>query len=206
MPIHDISVSITESLAVWPGDPRTCITQPLHLRHGDAATVSCLHLGAHTGTHVDAPAHFICGGSTIDALSLDVLVGPAEVVDALAAGALSASTLAGLEIPSDADRLIFHTQNSARWEQCGCHEDYVSITLDGAEWLTDRGIRLTGVDLLVRGPSQPPWTYPQGAAPSQHHAGGRSRPAWNRARHLPAGVSASEDRGRRGFSCVGHSH
>ena len=156
MPIHDISISISESLVVWPGDPKISLTQPLHLKNGDSATVSHLHLGAHTGTHVDAPAHFVRGGSTVDALDLDVLVGPAVVVEALNVDVLSASTLAGLVIPPKCDRLIFHTKNSDRWEHSAFHEDFVSITPDGARWLIDREVRLVGMDYLSVAPFDDP--------------------------------------------------
>ena len=95
MPIYDISLSISESLIVWLGDPPVNITQPLHLDRGDAATVTQLEVSAHIGTHVDAPAHFILGGSGVDALDLNVLVGPALVVEAMEADALSADILQG---------------------------------------------------------------------------------------------------------------
>lgn len=62
MSIYDVSLPISEFLIVWPGDPPVNITQPLHLAKGDTATVSQLEMSAHTGTHVDAPAHFILGG------------------------------------------------------------------------------------------------------------------------------------------------
>ena len=99
MAIYDISLPISESLVVWPGDPPIRITQPRHLDRGDSATVSRLDIGAHTGTHVDAPAHFIPGGAGVDSLDLNVLVGPALVVHALEADALSADVLDGLQIP-----------------------------------------------------------------------------------------------------------
>ena len=82
MVIHDISLPISEALVVWPGDPAIHITQPSHLDKGDKATVSRLDMGAHTGTHVDAPCHFIRGGLGIDSLDLNTLVGPALVVEA----------------------------------------------------------------------------------------------------------------------------
>ena len=61
MTIHDISLPISGSLIVWPGDPGVKITQTSHLDKGDMATVSRLDMGAHTGTHVDAPCHFVSG-------------------------------------------------------------------------------------------------------------------------------------------------
>jgi arylformamidase len=150
MPIHDISLSISESLIIWPGDPGVKITQPYHLDKGDVATVTRLDMGAHTGTHVDAPAHFVPGGLGVDALDLDVLVGPALVVQALEAAALSADLLRGLAIPPDTERVLFHTRNSDHWAR-GEREfdkDFVAITEDGAHWLVGRGVRLVGVDYL----------------------------------------------------------
>jgi arylformamidase len=154
MQIHDISLPISESLVVWPGDPPVRITQPLHLDRGDEATVSHLDIGAHTGTHVDAPAHFVRGGSGVDALDLNVLVGPALVVHALEVDALSADVLATLPIPPGTERVLFRTRNSELWAR-GEHkfqEDFVAITGDGARWLIERGVRLVGVDYLSVAP------------------------------------------------------
>ena len=158
MAIYDISLPISESLVVWPGDPPIRITQPRHLDRGDSATVSRLDIGAHTGTHVDAPAHFIPGGAGVDSLDLNVLVGPALVVHALEADALSADVLDGLQIPPAIERVLFRTRNSDRWAQGAresageFYEDFVAITEDGARWLVERGIRLVGVDYLSVGP------------------------------------------------------
>ena len=154
MQIHDISLPISESLVVWPGDPPVRITQPLHLDRGDEATVSHLDMGAHTGTHVDAPAHFVPGGSGIDALDLNALVGPALVVHALEADALSADVLATLPIPSGTERVLFRTRNSELWArgERAFQEGFVAITEDGARWLIERGARLVGVDYLSVAP------------------------------------------------------
>src|SRR5260221_3984815 len=80
MPIYDITVPIRPGMPIYEGDPAVEIAAWSALRKGDSANVSFLHFGAHTGTHVDAPAHFIEGARKIDALSLDVLIGPARVV------------------------------------------------------------------------------------------------------------------------------
>ena len=153
MPIYDISLSISESLIVWPGDPPVRITQPRHLDRGDPATVSRLDMSAHIGTHVDAPAHFIPGGSGVDGLDLNVLVGPALVVEAMEADALSADILQGLPIPPGTERVLFHTRNSDRWarDEREFSEDFVAITEDGARWLVAHGVRLVGVDYLSVG-------------------------------------------------------
>ena len=80
MRILDISLPISESLIVWPRDPPIRITQPRHFDKGAHAVVSHLDLGAHSGTHVDAPAHFVPGGISLDDIPLDVFIGPALVV------------------------------------------------------------------------------------------------------------------------------
>ncbi len=125
------------------------------------ATVSRLDMGAHTGTHVDAPIHFIAAGSGVEALDLNVLVGPALVVQVLEADVLSAEVLAGLAIPVGTERVprlrrgvLFRTRNSDRWArgEREFYEDFVAITEDGARWLVERGVRLVGVDYLSVGP------------------------------------------------------
>jgi arylformamidase len=158
MPIYDISLAISESLITWPDDPGVKITQSSHLDKGDMATVTRLDMGAHTGTHVDAPCHFIPGGSGVDALDLNVLVGPALVVQALEADALSADVLGGLAIPPGTERVLFRTCNSDRWArgEQEFDEGFVAITEDGARWLVEHGVRLVGVDYLSVAPFDEP--------------------------------------------------
>jgi len=154
MVIYDVSVPLSESLVVWPGDPPVDVTQSSHLARGDRSTVSQLRMSAHSGTHVDAPAHFVLGGSTVDDLDLGVLVGPALVVEALETDVLSADVLEGLPIPLGTERVLFHTRNSDRWAR-GEREfaqDFVAFTEEGARWLVARGARLVGVDYLSVGP------------------------------------------------------
>jgi arylformamidase len=150
MPIYDISQPISESLVVWPGDPPVRITRPAHLDRGDLMTLSRLDMSAHTGTHVDAPAHFVAGGLAVDGLALDVLVGPAWVVHTLDAGLITADLLASSAIPPGTERLLLRTRNSDRWMQGKgpFFQDYVGVTQDGAQWLLDRGVRLVGIDYL----------------------------------------------------------
>ena len=142
----DISLSISESLIVWPGDPPVSNTQPFHLDRGDEATVSQLDMTVHSGTHVDAPAHFIPGGAGVETLDLNVLVGPALVVEVGKADVLSVDVLESLSIPAKTERVLFRTRNSDRWVrgEREFSEDYVAITPDGARWLVARGVRLVG--------------------------------------------------------------
>ncbi len=153
MPIYDISLPISESLVTWPGDPPVRLTHISHLERGDRATVTRLDMGAHTGTHVDAPCHFVLGGAGVDTLDLSVLVGPALVVEALEAETLTAEVLAGLPIPAGSERVLFHTRNSGLWARGeGFAKDFVGVSEDGARWLIERGVRLVGVDYLSVAP------------------------------------------------------
>lgn len=147
---YDISLPISESIVVWPGDKSVTITQPKHLERGDDGTVSHLSLGAHVGTHVDAPAHFIKNGSLVNDIDLNILIGPAMVVEALDTDVLSAGVIKNLSISDGIERVLFRTRNSEQWET-NYHEfnkDYVGITEDGALWLVSKGIRLVGMDYL----------------------------------------------------------
>lgn len=153
MTIYDITLTITPALPVWPGDPPVRLTQPSHLERGDICTITRLDMGAHTGTHLDAPAHFIRGGATAESLSLDVLIGPALVVDARGRGHVTANVLETLAIPPGVQRLLLHTDNSAIWQrgEMAFVEQFTAIAADGAQWLVDHGIRLVGIDYLSVG-------------------------------------------------------
>lgn len=153
-PIYDISLPISASLVLWPQDPPVQMTYCSHLDRGDDATVSQLSLSAHTGTHIDAPLHYVQGGPGADEIALDVLVGPALVVHAPQADALSAKVLESLEIPPGTERLLFRTRNSELWArgERGFDESYVALTEGSAHWLVARGIRLVGVDYLSVAP------------------------------------------------------
>lgn len=158
MPIHDISHTIRPTLPVWPGDPAVRLPQPSRMDRGDICNVTRLDISVHTGTHLDAPAHFIAGGAGVETLDLNVLIGPALVVDADDADALTADVLASLPIPAGTQRLLFKTRSSVLWDRAdeGFVEEFVAVTGDGAQWLVERGVRLVGVDYLSVAPFSDP--------------------------------------------------
>jgi arylformamidase len=156
--IYDISVPISPELPIWPGDPPVQVTQIQHLDRGDPMTLSRLQMGAHTGTHVDAPAHFVAGGRTVEALDIEVLVGPALVVGVPDAGHITAKLLDRLDIPAGTRRILFRTTNSILWArgETQFRRDFVGITAEGAQWLVDRGVQLVGIDYLSLSPYDDP--------------------------------------------------
>lgn len=147
MKIYDITVPIHAQMPVYEGDPRVKIDAWSAFAKGDSSNVSMLNFGAHTGTHVDAPAHFIEGARKIDALSLEVLIGAARVVRVpddlteITPEFLESCDLGGVE------RLIFHTRNSAFWNE-GFRKDFTHLLPEAAHLLVDRGVKLVGTDYL----------------------------------------------------------
>ena len=160
MTIYDISLGISASLPVWPGDPRVVLELANSIDRGDEVNVTRLSMSAHTGTHVDAPHHFLNDRRTVDALPLDILTGPCYVVQ-LPDGVeeISAEVLERVQIGSDTTRVLFGTRNSRLWVtgETTFQEDFVAVSDDGAEWLVEHGIRLVGVDYL----SVAPYTAPK---------------------------------------------
>jgi arylformamidase len=149
----DVTVPIRGGMLHWPGNPEVVVEQTEHLERGDVATVSSLSLGVHTGTHVDAPVHFIVGGSGVDAIQLDRLIGPARVLDVGDAPSIRPSDLEGQDI-RDGDRVLFKTRNSRYWKEKEFRSDFTSFSLEAAEWLVQRGVRTIGIDYLSVGSAE----------------------------------------------------
>jgi arylformamidase len=150
--IIDISVPIRPGMIVYEGDPNVHLERVLSITEGAVANVSRLDFGVHSGTHVDAPVHFIEGAVGVEALALDALIGNAYVVDATAAeSTIDAATLRRLAVPEGAERLLFRTTNSHLWEGDAFTPDYVRLAADGAEFLVGSGVRLVGIDYLSIG-------------------------------------------------------
>ncbi|MFL6230633.1 MAG: cyclase family protein [Pyrinomonadaceae bacterium] len=151
MPIFDISVGISErDTPVYRGDPGIEIVSHAQIARGDAANVTLLRFGAHTATHVDAPAHFIEGGGKVADLPLDALVGRAQVARvADDVRAIDEQHVAAL-VPEGTARVLFKTRNSEFWSEPGAvfREDFTYIAPAAAHALARRGVRLVGIDYL----------------------------------------------------------
>ena len=120
------------------------------MRKGDVLTLSAYSLGAHSGTHIDAPMHFVLGGASIDRLSLEPLIGPARVIDIPdAVQAIDAAELNRHEWRG-APRVLFRTRSSLRgWMASSTfHRDFAYIAPDAAQLLADAGVQLVGVDYI----------------------------------------------------------
>ena len=160
--LYDLTLPVSASLPVWPGDPPFQIESLSSTAAGDEFNVSAVHLGTHTGTHVDAPRHMGLDLPGVDQLPPDILLGDAwacrfpPTVRALTAESLEVAT-----IPATASRLLLATSNSAQWDAPApeFNFDFVALTPDGADWLVSHGIRLVGIDYLSIGPDGPDGLY-----------------------------------------------
>lgn len=149
--VHDISVPIRPDMHVYAGNPGVRLELHESIAEGAIANVSKLELGVHSGTHVDAPSHFIDGAAGSESLPLEVLVGPAAVVDATSIdGDLDEDALASLGLPTE-ERLLLKTTNSALWGQPSFTRDFIRLNGSGARHLIERGVRLIGIDYLSIG-------------------------------------------------------
>ena len=154
MKIHDITLTISDSLVTYPGDPGIQITRVHTIGKDSNSNLTKLDMGAHTGTHVDAPVHFIDGAPASESLDLQILVGPAIVIDATKEERISAKSLENFEIPDGTERVLFRTRNSELWKSAPdkFSTDFVGITKDGAEWLVKKKVKLVGIDYLSIAP------------------------------------------------------
>ena len=147
MPIYDITVPIRSGMPIYEGDPAVSIDAASSLAKGDSANVSFLHFGAHTGTHVDAPAHFIEGANKIDSLPLSLLIGPARVIRVPDDRTeIDSEFLSSCDL-TEVERVLFRTRNSGFWGE-GFRKDFTHLLPDAAELLVRRGIKLVGTDYL----------------------------------------------------------
>ena len=150
MQVYDVSVPLSANAPTYPGDPGIQIKQWLKLANGDPANVSLMSFGLHSGTHVDAPAHFIEGGAKVGSMPLDSLLGEAEVVEVAPHLDVIDKKFVVANCVSGSQRVLFKTRNSLNWgdTERGFHEDYVYIDPNAAHWLVESGVKLVGIDYL----------------------------------------------------------
>ena len=147
----DISVPLYTGMVHWPDNPAVRIERMQDLAQGDAANVSKLELGAHTGTHMDAPRHFYADGAGLDEMPLDAALGPARVIRIEHPQAILPAELEAHNLQAG-ERVLFRTQNSERcWNTDQFVEDFVYISAAAAQFLVDRQVRTVGVDYISVG-------------------------------------------------------
>lgn len=148
--IIDISVPLQPGLPQWPGSDPLQIRQVDSLAEGAVANVTFLQTGSHTGTHIDAPLHFIDGGKTTDEIPLEKLVGTCQVLDFTGRGVITAADLEQAGVQPGIGKLLFRTDNSRFWDKPvhAFREDFCALSLDACKWVVAQGIHLVGIDYL----------------------------------------------------------
>jgi arylformamidase len=154
MRIYDVTLTISPTLPVWAGDPPVDLHRASKIEEGGVSNVTRMNMSVHTGTHVDAPFHFLPKGKTVETLDLKTLMGRAYVVEITNVDLITAEDIEAAGIPPRTKRVLFKTRNSAYWVK-GHKEfnpNYVAISPDGAKYLVERGVKLVGVDYLSVAP------------------------------------------------------
>lgn len=151
LPWIDISLSLRNAMVHWPGNPPVRIKRISDIDRGDSHNLSEISMGSHTGTHMDAPLHFIKSGIGIDRMPLDATVGRARVIEIQDAESIKPEELLNHRIRRG-ERILFKTRNSSWVRRADTFvEDFVYISNEAASFLVKRGVRAIGIDYLSVG-------------------------------------------------------
>lgn len=145
----DISVTLNPDLPTWPGSHGVNIERLQEIGPDSDATVSRLDMDVHTGTHIDAPLHFVANAEDTSSIPLSTLVGPCRVISIPHTAVITRDMLhrwVGVNVPK---RLLFQTDNSSvRWDKQPFNQAFTALSADAAEWLVENGVLLVGIDYL----------------------------------------------------------
>jgi len=147
MRIYDITLPLSAELPVYPGDFPAVIAPWTRIADGDSANVSRLTICSHAGTHIDPPLHFNDSGISVDEIPLGLLIGKALVVEILGVSEIGRKELERLPVRG-VERLLLKTNNSELWKQREFCPDFAALSVEGAGYLLEAGIKLVGVDYL----------------------------------------------------------
>lgn len=147
----DVSLLIHENMIFWPTDPKFVLERTLDISKGNNANLSKISIGLHTGTHIDAPYHFLEKGKTLEEIDISKFYGVAKVFEIKSETKILLRDIKDLEIEKD-DIILFKTKNSRFLREKIFHEDYIGLSLEGAEYLVNKEIKSVGIDYLSIGP------------------------------------------------------
>ena len=147
--IYDVTVPITNTMPVWPGDPAVQLLPKSHLSRDKSHTVrlTSIEMGSHTGTHLDAPYHFLEEGRRLHEIPLEQLIGKATVFEIPGVRSIGRGNLERLNWDG-VEKVLFKTDNSKHWQDDKFYEDFVYLEPAAAEFLVEHEIRLVGIDYL----------------------------------------------------------
>ena len=148
----DVSIPLRPGMPTYPGEAGPSFSLLKAMADGDPADVSAVTMGLHTGTHVDAPCHFLPGAGGVESLPLDALLGPCEVLEVDADGDVTAAQLAAVLDGRRPERILLRTRNSTgrrpAWSRDAFDPGFAALQPEAARLLIERGVRLVGIDYL----------------------------------------------------------
>jgi arylformamidase len=147
MKIYDITLPVSDSLPVYPGDPPVRVEPVMRVELGEEANVSAISMSSHSGTHIDVPRHCFEDGLSVDLLPLEVLIGKAVVVELTGVKAIGREQLKRLPVKGE-ERVLLKTDSSSLGLSRLQTVDSAYLTEDGAQFLLEAGVRLVGIDGL----------------------------------------------------------
>ncbi len=149
MKFYDISLPISNNLPVWPGDPPVSLKMTSSMAKGDQCNVTSIEMGAHAGTHIDAPYHFLEAGATTDTIPIETLIGPCLVVELDVEDIIEKNDFRKYN-PGKHSRILIKTRNSELWSNgvSSFESNYVSLGIDAAQYLVEIKTILVGIDYL----------------------------------------------------------
>ncbi len=149
-PLIDISLPISERSVTWPTAPRPELRRRLSIERGDHVDDSDLFMNVHTGTHIDAPRHFIRGAAGAHEAPLEALIGEAWVIEARTPKDLTAQALRERWPTAVVERVLIKTDNSRLWQRQpqAFTREFAALLPDAAQWLVTQRVRLVGIDYL----------------------------------------------------------
>ena len=147
MSFHDISLKLTGETLRWVTAPPFELEERRRMSKGDPNNSSALNMSVHSGTHIDAPFHFVADGNTIDQLPLERFIGPALVYAVEAERYITKEHVAGIRLDG-ATRVLFKTRNSELLHQREYDPDFVAFSVEAAQSLVELGVELVGLDYL----------------------------------------------------------
>jgi arylformamidase len=147
----DISVPVFNGLVHWPGDPTVSLESVKDMASGAANDLSKVNMGSHSGTHIDAPSHFIKGGKTVSSMPLDQTTGIARVIEIHHTSYVTPEELAEHHI-RQGERILLKTRNSSRaWYKEPFNKNFVSISSAAADFIAKKALKAVGIDYLSVG-------------------------------------------------------
>ena len=147
MKIYDISLSLSPQCIRWVTSQPMELIERKRMSRGDSNNSSSIHASAHAGTHVDAPFHFVPDGITIEALPVEIFIGPARVCAVEAGTHITAADVAAAGLQGET-RVLFKTRNSTLLKVGVYDASFAPFSVDGAKALVDLGVELVGLDYL----------------------------------------------------------